>query len=265
MGLYNGEYYLSNSEMSAWETLCPRVWKARYIDLLPELWEDSEEITVMDWGVEFETLAIGSGVGGRMVPDDKRAKMKKSEYYTRIKQQAEECRRFFKLMGGKIIARQPYLYSSIKDSDGQDIYICGGLDLLMGFEGGRNNLIIDTKLTGDNDNDFGKYQFGNVDKVNPTQAIHYMLLHKAHYGTDADFNYFVFDKSPSLKRKIINVTVSEISLLLHIDKCSRIYNEIMMAINLNDWNYTNTYDNCRDCPVKCLYERVMPDILELNA
>ncbi len=264
MGMHEGKYYLSNSEMNDWEDMCPLVWKAKYIDRIPELNTDSEEVTVMDWGVEFETLAIGSGVGGRTISEAKRAIMKKSDYYPRIQQQAKDCRAFFKVMGGKIIARQPYLYATIKDADGNDVDICGGLDALMGFPD-RNNLIIDTKLTGDNGNTFGKYQFGNVDRVNPQQAIHYKLVHRAHYGTEADFNYFVFDKSPSMNQKIINVVVSEMGELLHIDKCSRIYNEILFCLSMDDWGYTNSYDNCRVCPVPCKMKRVLPDILELNA
>ncbi len=261
----DGKYYLSNSEMNDWEVMCPRVWKAKYIDKLPELNTDSDEVTVMDWGVEFETLAIGSGVGGRMVSEAKRAIMKKSDYYLRIQEQAKDCRAFFKALGGKIIARQPYLYTSITDNEGQVINVCGGLDALMAFPGDRPNLIIDTKLTGDTANDFGKYQFGNVDRVNPQQAIHYKMVHKAVYGEDADFNYFVFDKSPSKKQKIINVVVSEMAMVMHIDKISKIYNEIMMAMDFNDWGYKNLYDNCRDCPVACEYKRILPDVVDLMA
>ena len=259
MSMHEGRYYLSNSEMNDWEGgMCPQVWKARYIDKT----FDTEPSEAMLYGKWFESLAIGSGVKGEIT--EPTAAMAKSAYAERVKSQAADCRKFFKSLGGKIIARQPYLYTSITDNDGQQINICGGLDLLMGFSDGRNNLIIDTKMTGDNDNEFGKYQFGNVDRVNPQQAIHYKIIHQAHFGTEADFNYFIFDRSPQLKQKIINVMVSEIAIAMHIDKVSRVYNEIMMALELDDWSYKNTYDNCRYCPVKCNMERVLPDILDLT-
>lgn len=263
MPIKDGQYYLSNSEYNDWAEMCPLVWKAKYIDMLPELWEENPEIDVRDWGVEFETLAIGSGVGGRMVPEAKRVKMQKSEYYTRIKQQAADCRSYFKMLGGKIVSRQKYVYTTITDSNGQEIYICGGWDIEYQLAD-SGKMIIDLKLTGDNDNDFGKYQFGNVAKVNPQQAIHYKLLHKCLYGTDAEFQYWIYDKSPSLKQNRISVEVSEVTELLHIDKFAEVYNEISFALAMNDWSYKNTFENCRSCVIKCKHERVLPDLQELS-
>lgn len=265
MSMHDGRYYLSNSEMNDWEAMCPRVWKAKYIDRLPELWQESPDVTVMDWGVLFETLAIGSGVDGKTVPEEKVAKMKKSDYYARIAKQAEDCRRYFKALGGKILSRQEYIFTSFFDADGQLIYVCGGLDINYQFFDQRPNMIIDLKLTGDNDNDFGKYQFGNPDKINPQQAVHYKMLHLFKYGEEASFQYWIFDKSPSMKQNRIGVDLSEVGLLLHQDKCSRIYNEITTAMALDDWDYRNTFDNCRNCVVKCDMERVLPDLVEITA
>ena len=127
--LLNEEYYLSNSEANAWEEMCPLMWKARFIDgIIQE--EESADITVMDWGVLFETLAIGSGVMGKTIPDAKLAKMQKSEYYKRVSQQAAECRAYFKALGGKIVSRQDYIFVSIQTDEGQEIMLCGGLVLL---------------------------------------------------------------------------------------------------------------------------------------
>lgn len=260
--LLNEEYYLSNSEANAWEEMCPLMWKARFIDgIIQE--EESADITVMDWGVLFETLAIGSGVMGKTIPDAKLAKMQKSEYYKRVSQQAAECRTYFKALGGKIVSRQDYIFGSIQTDEGQEIKICGGLDLLYEFPDGER-LIIDLKLTGDTDNDFGKYQFGNVNKINPQQGIHYRLLHRAKYGFDAAFQYWVFDKSHSMKQTRIGVNVSEIAELMHIAKFAQIYNDISFAIGMDDWGYKNTFNNCRSCPIKCQHQRILPDLQELS-
>ena len=263
MPIHEGQYHVSNSEYNDWQEMCPLVWKAKCIDKLPELWKESEDVDARDWGVEFETLVIGSGVGGRMVPEAKRAKMKKSDYYDRIKQQAADCRSYLKLLGGKICSRQKYVYTSVKDATGQEVLICGGWDIEYQLPDGEK-MIIDLKMPGDNENDFGKYQFGNVDKIVPTQAIHYKLLHKCLYGTDAAFQYWVFDKTKSVNQKIIRVNASEIATLLHIEKLSQVYNEIIFAMQMDDWGYVNTYENCRNCPTKCKYERVMPDIIDLD-
>lgn len=256
----DGKYYLSNSEMKDWETMCPLTWKARHIDKV----FDFESSEAMMWGSYFETLAIGSGVGGKVTePTDK---MLKSEYNNRVKLQASDCRRYLKALGGKIISRQEYIFTSIMDADGQVILVCGGLDILYGFPNtDKQNVIIDLKFTGDNDNDFGPYQFGNPEKINAQQAVHYKILHKAKYGSDCGFEFWVFDKSPSVKQKRIGVDVSDITEAMHIDKVSRIYNEITMAMTMDDWGYKNTFENCRNCPVKCDFERVFPDLYEITA
>lgn len=260
MSMKDGVYYLSNSEMTSWEQMCPQVWKAKYIDcIIPD--DPSEAMMYGSW---FETLAIGSGVNGKITQPT--AKMEKSDYADRVKQQATDCRRYFKTLGGKIISRQEYIYTTIIDADGQVIPLCGGLDVLYGFpHTERSNIIIDLKFTGDNDSDFGPYQYGNPEKINPQQAVHYKMLHKAKYGIDAAFEYWIFDKSPSCKQKRIGVEVSEMTELLHIEKCSRIYNEIIMSLEMDDWGFKNSFDNCRSCPIKCVYERVLPDLIEITA
>ena len=118
--------------------------------------------------------------------------------------------------------------------------------------------------SGDTDNDFGKYQFGNVNKINPQQGIHYRLLHRAKYGFDAAFQYWVFDKSHSMKQTRIGVNVSEIAELMHIAKFAQIYNDISFAIGMDDWGYKNTFNNCRSCPIKCQHQRILPDLQELS-
>lgn len=255
----DGKYYLSNSEMNDWEVMCPLVWKAKYIDKV----FDREPSEAMLYGSWFETLAIGSGVGGKIT--EPTPAMAKSAYADRVKAQAADCRRYLKALGGKILSRQEYIFTTIVDNDGQEIPVCGGLDIKYGFPGThRRNMIIDLKFTGDNDNDFGPYQYGNAEKINPQQAVHYRILHKAKYGEDCDFEYWIFDKAPTMGQKRIGVSVSEITEAIHIEKVSRIYNEITMSIDMDDWGYKNTFANCRNCPVKCNYERVLPDLTEVT-
>ncbi len=260
MSMKDGVYYLSNSEMQDWESgMCPKVWKAKHIDKTIDF-EPSEPMMYGSW---FETLAIGSGVGGKITQPT--PKMEKSDYAQRVKDQAADCRRYFKVMGGKILSRQEYIFTEITDGEGQVLPICGGLDILYGFPGtDKPNIIIDLKFTGDNESDFGKFQFGNPEKVNPQQSIHYKLLHKAKYGTEAEFQWWVFDKTPSVNQKRIGADISEVTEAIHIDKVSRVYNEIIMAMELDDWGVKNTFDNCRSCLCKCPYERILPELVEVT-
>lgn len=246
--------------MNDWEVLCPQVWKAKYIDCKI----DNQPSEAMMYGSWFETIAIGSGVNGKVT--EPTPSMAKSAYAPRVKKQAEDCQAYFKSLGGKIISTQEYIYTSVIDGDGQEILVCGGLDVLYGFPDNdeKDDIIIDLKFNGDTDNDFGPYQFGNPERVNPQQGVHYKMLYKAKYGKDCGFEWWVFDKSPTMKQKRISLDVSEISNLLHLEKVSRIYNEITFAIAMDDWEYKNSFDNCRNCPVKCQYERKLPEIYELT-
>lgn len=249
-------FYLSNSMMKDWESgMCPLVFKAKHIDKTIEF-EQSEPMLL---GSIFESYAIGAGVGGKFTEFTE--KLKKSVYYDRIIQQANDCKTYLRKLGGKVLSVQEYIYTEITDNDGQVIYICGGLDIRYGFPGNEDdNIIIDLKFTGDNDNDYGKYQFGNPDKIDCQQVIHYSILHKAKYGSLPRTQYWVFDKSAAMKQDIIEVNISEWTIEDHIEKVSRIYNEIMICISLDEWIPKNTFSNCRNCPVKCDWERVIPDI-----
>lgn len=251
-----GNFHLSNSMLHDWETICPRVFKAKHIDKVVEFKPTQDMI----WGQIFESICIGSTVGGGTVVANEAQKM--SVYYPRVKKQAEKVRRWFKARGGKVIGRQMYLYTTVTDSAGQVIPICGGFDILYDINGRR--IVIDIKLTGDTENDFGKFAWGAPDKMDLSQSIQYTLIHENYYHEPCDFEYWVFDKGTELKEKPIEVIVSEGAKFHHIERLSKAYNEIMMAITMNDWDYHNTYKNCSTCPCKCEYERVMPEIVTVN-
>lgn len=261
MGIHNGKYYLSNSEMIDWEEMCPRIWKAIHFDKVIE----KETTEAMEYGSLFETMVIGSGVQGKITKPTE--KMMKSVYYERCKAQAEDCKRYLELLGGEIISRQEYIYTEFIDDQGQEIPVCGGLDILYGWpkEPDRKNLIIDTKFTGNTDSDFGKYAWGNPDKVDPQQAVQYTMLHKLKYGLDADFQWWVYDRGTAMGQKHIEVEVTELAIAIHQEKCARICNEIMLAIEFDDWGYKNTFENCRDCPAPCSYRRIMPETIKVIA
>lgn len=265
------EFRLSNSKMRAFETMCPVEFKAKYIDKIIE-WETT---VPMKWGSYFETLVIGGGIGGAFdidAPENK--KMKDSVFYDRVHAQAKKCKAWLKTLGGKTKSRQEYIQAEVKDASGQLILIEGTLDIVYCMMDGRI-IIIDLKFTTDTDNDFGPYAWRDPSKMDMSQIIHYALLYKIKHGVDLPgTEYWVFDSKKEMKEKLVKVgsvdqnglaIISDYSLHAHIERLSEVYNEITLAIAMDDWTPKNTYANCSKCKAKCKFERVIPeyDIVEL--
>lgn len=248
------EFHISNSLLHNWEDMCPRVFKARHIDKLPEAeFKTTED---MRWGLIFETMAIGAAVGGKKIEADEREKM--SIFYPRIKAQAMKVRQFLKRSGLKVIERQAYHHAVIRDAQMNEVRIMGGMDLLCERADGTR-VIIDIKLTGDTENDFGKFSWGSPEKMDLSQSIHYTILHEAVFDQPCEFKYWVFDKGKEVKQAMINIEISDAARYHHIERISQAYHEITFAIATDDWGYKNTYDKCSVCPVKCKNERVLPE------
>lgn len=258
-----GKFYISNSKMHDWESMCPITWKAKHIDKIIEF-SPTED---MEWGNYFETLVIGSSIGGRVfdfTDDPMHVKMYKSEFRARVEAQAKDCRRYLRALGGKIIP-QEYIQAEVADASGQMIPVEGTLDVRCLLKDSTRRMVIDLKFTGDTENDFGKFAWGSPERMDLSQIKHYGMLDQIKYGGEyPETQYWVFDKGKDLKQKLINCEVTEFALIDHIDRLSRVYNEIMECIVMDDWPPKNTFANCRNCPVKCKYERVMPELTEIT-
>lgn len=251
------DFYLSNSMMNDWETLCPLVFKAKHIDKKIEF-KSTED---MIWGQIFETLCIGSSVGGQIIVATD--KQKASAYWPRVKHQAMEVIKYLRLLGGTVISRQQYYKCEITDNNGQVIKICGGYDIHYQMPDGTK-IVIDIKLTGDTENDFGKFAWGSPEKMDLGQSIQYSLIHKIVFSEPCGFQYWVFDKGVDFKKKLIDVQISEVAEFHHIERLSQVYNEIMMAIQMDDWQPKNTFANCSTCPCPCKFRRIMPEMTTVN-
>lgn len=257
------KFHISNSKMHDWETMCPIVWKAKHIDKSIEFIPTED----MEWGNYFETLVIGSSIGGKVFSFETSphgAKMKNSIFKERVEAQAKACRRYLRSLGGRVVGKQEYIQGEVIDANGQVIPIDGTLDIRYQFASGVSG-VIDLKFTGDTENDFGKFAWGTPEKMDLSQSKHYGLLHQCKYGGNyPPVQYWVFDKGTEMKQKLIDVIVEEFAKIDHIDRLSRAYNEIVECIALDEWLPKNTFDNCRVCPVKCSFERVMPEFYQLT-
>ncbi len=252
----SASFRISNSMLRDWEELCPIQWKARYVDETLE-WDESQ---AMRWGTYFETLAIGSGVKGKTVTLTHTEE--KSVNNQRAKDQAKACRSYLRLRGRKLHV-QRYLDADITDSEGQVIPIMGGLDIEYFFnEEGREG-IIDLKFTGDVENDYGKFQWGNTDKIDCSQLLHYGLIKQFHTGEWPILEYWVFDNSAEMKQIMLRVNVEEYSIQDHIERVSKAYNEIIMAMDFTGFQPRNSFKNCNACKMKCEHERKIPELVEI--
>jgi len=256
-------FRISNSKLQSWETMCPIEFKAKYIDKTIEFVPTIE----MEWGNLFETLVIGGGIGGAFSFDKSPhgKKMINSDYRARVEEQAELCKGYLKAFGGKVLSRQEYIQSEVTDASGTIIPIEGTLDIRYKLKDGRM-AVIDLKFTGDTENDFGKFAWGSPEKMDLSQIKHYPLLTKLKYLLEyiPEGYYWVFDKGVDMKKKLIKCNISESAMHDHIERLSEAWNEITMAIVMNDWTPKNTWENCSKCKAKCNFERVMPEIIEID-
>lgn len=255
-------FYLSNSMLRDWEVLCPKEWYQRWVKKNP-IYEFTSD--AMEMGNVFETMVIGVSVGGRVTtPSDK---LKKSVYYQRIIDQSKTAKEYLKLMGGKKLSVQEYLYGIVIDSEGREVPVCGNLDIRYGWpEQPLRGAVIDLKFSGDTENTFGKFSWGKMDQMDCSQAIQYRLLHKLNFPkiADPEFYYMIFDSSAYLKKSIIKVNISEQTEFEHIDRLSKAYHEISDCMLFDSWAPIQQFSICSTCKVKCEYEVLMPEIIEIE-
>lgn len=252
-------FVLSNSKLHDFENMCPIAFKAKYIDLsLPPQKPSLEQ----ELGNYFETLVIGGGINGAFELDKSEygKQIQYGVYGPRVEAQAQDCKRYLKSLGGKIIKRQEYIKVQISNLDGtQTMWIEGTLDITYRFADGKL-AVIDLKFTGDTENDFGKFAWGSPEKMDLSQIVHYDLLLKIKYNEDPDAYYWVFDKGTDTKQKLIKCNISEYATHMHIDRLFSAHNEISISIAMNEWEPKNTWDNCSKCKVQnCRFRRVMPE------
>lgn len=256
------DFYLSNSMLRDWEQMCPREWKSRWIDKNPAYQYESD---AMHRGNVFECLTIGMSVGQKVTQPSET--LKKSVFMYRIRKQSEAARKYLNMWGGKIAARQEYLYGTVTDSNGVEIKICGNLDIRYAWADKPNSgAVIDLKFTGDIENEFGKFAWGAPDKMDMSQLCHYKLLHQLNFPeiTELETHYWVFDHQPELQKKLLKVNISDGTLWQHIERVSVVYQEIQECLLFDVWDAKNTFDNCSKCKIKCPNERVMPEFITIE-
>lgn len=262
-------FKMSNSKMHDWETMCPIEFKAKHIDKIIRFSPTIE----MEWGNYFETLVIGGGINGvfKFEESDHGDKMLRSEHKERVEKQAAACKRYLAMYGGKAMGRQEYICVTIEDNEGNNIELEGTLDIRYVMTSDGRTIVIDLKFTGDTENDFGKFAWGNPEKMDLSQIIQYGLLTQIKYKLEEfpETQYWIFDKGKEMKQKLLKVRVSDGAVYDHINRISEAYHSIVLSILMDDWPPKNTWENCSKCKFHteenpCKFRRVMPEFVEIE-
>jgi len=245
-----------------WEEMCPREWNEKWFKQNPAYQYTSD---AMEMGNVFETMVIGMSVGQKVTTPSE--KLKKSIFYERIKTQVEVAKEYLKSLGGKKLAVQEYLKAIVIDSEGQEVPICGNLDIRYGWPDEPLRMaVIDLKLTGDNENTFGKFAWGNIEHMDCSQAFQYHLLVSYNFPkiTRPEFYYDVFDVSAKLKFTPFQIVISDYTLYQHIERLSKAYFEILDSQMFDSWKPIQQYNHCKACKCKCPYEVKIPSIVVIE-
>lgn len=231
-----------------WESMCQLAFRARWFGTEEERQKmDIGHRQSIRWGVFFEQLIFGSGMGGKTI--ELTDKERSSVYYTRVKKQAEEARNYL-LKNNPIthMGSQVQLFGEI-DVGGFKIPCEGNID----GQFGRNKipeLNVDTKLTADADNEYGDYAWGRPDLMDMGQLVMYRELTFLNYGVWVQSMYYVADTTPSERVEVIKPEFTEDYIMWYKDRLREAYIGITQAVNFNYWKPSSGYNECKVCPLR---------------
>lgn len=261
--------YLSQSMLKEFETMCPFAFKHRWFGNDQEKRIFDRYSDAMKRGVLFETLAIGMGLAGKTAK--KGDVPEKSVYYERIVRQAKMYKEWERANGFEPVGTQLQVQVKI-EWEGGTYFAQGNIDRLVRDRDGILT-VIDLKLTGDKDNDYGQFQFGRPDKVDYTQLHHYRDLVKHRYEEEEVRQmFYVADCSPKEGTKPLELITSPHHEYEHRQRCQTAYNEIVSSMITGEWLPRPTKNECQTCPLndpdklfgtgieRCKFARSIPEI-----
>jgi len=237
---------------------CPSRWKAQWVDRLFR----SPTSEAAAYGNYFEYLCIGANAKGEVTTDLPRNKDgTKTATQKRIEQQAELFKQMFNpespsYLGYDIADTQVKLVGEI-----EGIPIEGTADITGA------TVLTDLKLTEDIENTRTQYGWGHpVENLDLLQQVLYAELFRQQLGIVPKVNLLVFEHGTQMRVKIINLEISEDSLV----SCkARIVAAQRVLDHYNDkgWVYDPSKKECegckvQDCPVRFRQQRI--EIVNVN-
>lgn len=239
---------IRNSMLSDWDNMCQLAFKARWFGTD----EDKEKMDIgykqsIRWGLFFEQLIFGSGMGGKTI--ELTEKEYGSVHYKRIKAQASEAREYlFKHLGVPFVASQVQLFAEI-EVDGMIIPVEGNIDGAFGHDR-KIDLIVDTKYTADTSNEYGNYSWGRPEDMDMGQLVMYKTLVLLNYGTLPEAMYYVADSTTEERVEVIRPDFSPSYVDWYNSRIKDAYIGINQAINFDHWVPKNGYNECKKCPFR---------------
>jgi hypothetical protein len=233
-------YTFSPTALSQFEdpTHCKEKWRAVRKD--KEFSTPSNEW--MELGNYFEGLVLGEDSIREGTVADIKAKLKKSVYVERAEVQAEKVKDYFE---------KDYEIVSV-DLWVEDDEKRGYIDVVLKNKKTKKLAICDLKFTGDITNDYGNYQWADVERIDFLQLLSYKDLYKN--SAVEEVFYLVADRSPRLGVKRINMEASDEAILEMHDRYNRAY-DTLYEYEKNGYPRTPSTYNCKtcqlnDCPFK---------------
>lgn len=215
---------------------CPKKLKAE----LDGVWKRSTT-EAMTKGQYFEWLLFKTKNREGQIPEMKLLKNgKKSTDQIRIEKQAEiffdVCKQHqIKFYGtDRTFHTELFGYKTFGTWDGYGLHK-------------RNPVILDVKLPGNIDNDFGDFCWGDFESMDKIQAYTYMEAGLKMDGLKYDFVFMVFDYKKNFSHKILHVPYNphaklEVQVRLDETHAKLSYHEA------NGWDPIGIVDECKECP-----------------
>lgn len=237
-------FHLSQTLLKCFEEMCPLSFSVRFFGSEEQKNLFIKDSDAMKRGVLFETLSVGCGLAGKTAKEGDVMGVAAK----RIAEQAADYRRWESVHFPKIIGTQLAIQVKVEWDEGV-YYAQGNLDRLARDVNGRLT-VIDLKMTGKTDNDYGKFQYGNPRKVNYLQLIHYRILAKTKFQEDdVRQMFYVADHSKTTGVKPLEAIVSPWHEYEHHRRCQAAYDTITMNLTLDDWTPTPSFSKCSTCPL----------------
>lgn len=261
--------YLSQTMLKSHETMCPLAFSKKFFGNDQEKRIFDRYTDPMKRGVLFETLAIGMGMGGKTAVEGDVPPT--SVQFARIKHQAKLYQEWEKANGFKVVGTQVDIKVKV-EWEGGVYFASGNVDRMLRD---KNGILtdVDLKFTGDKDDEYGPYQFGNPKRIDWTQIIHYGDITSIKYGEEEVRKmYYVADGKPSMGVKVIELKTQPHHIWEHRNRCQTAYNEILSCMIADTWAPRPTKNECQKCPLndpdklfgtgieRCKFARSIPEI-----
>lgn len=246
------DFRIRNSMLNDWREMCGLAFRARWFGTPEEkLLMDISDRPAIRWGLYFEQLVLGSGVGGKTI--ELTPKEYSSVFYKRVKSQAETARDFIfnylKSVGYPFWTAQYQLITDF-EIDGIIVPYEGNADTMLG-QPNKPSLILDTKFTGDTTNTWGKYAWGKPEQMDMGQLAGYTAASEKIFNIPRpSAMYYVADSKEEERVEPISVEFSNEYIEYYLYDLKTVYVEIKQSITFNYWPLKNSYNACSQCPLK---------------